>query len=228
MHVCVSRYGTQQILPDGRSIVLGGRRAFSYEFVPAEGQKNAMANNMQLLRDTTDDVENNLYPFVHLLTDGTLFIFANDRSVVFDYRSGQVVRDLPALPGGGRNYPASGMSALLPLDLRRGDVLSPEVIVCGGTPKNAFKFGETNIFIAALRDYACINPLKPGAWWATDQMPVDTMGDLLILPTGDPLILNGAAKGCSGWGFGRPPVLTSLLYSPRWPRGSRSIIVNLV
>jgi hypothetical protein len=95
-------------------------------------------------------------------------------------------------------------------------MLSPEVIICDGTPKNAFKFGETNIFIAALRDYARINPLKPGARWATDQMPVArTMGDLLILPTGDPLILNGAAKGCSGWGFGRPPVLTSLLYSPR-------------
>jgi hypothetical protein len=218
----VSRYGTQQILPDGRSIVLGGRRAFSYEFVPAEGQSNAAAKPMQLLRDTTDDVENNLYPFVHLLTDGTLFIFANDRSVVFDYRTGQVVRDLPALPGGGRNYPASGMSALLPLDLRRGDVLSPEVIVCGGTPKNAFKFGETNIFNDALRDCARINPLKPGARWATDQMPVArTMGDLLILPTGDLLMLNGAAKGCSGWGFGRQPVLSPLLYSPRQPRGSR-------
>ncbi|RLN23778.1 uncharacterized protein C2845_PM07G18740 [Panicum miliaceum] len=215
-------YGTQQILPDGRSIVLGGRRAFSYEFVPAEGQSNAAAIPMQLLRDTTDDVENNLYPFVHLLTDGTLFIFANDRSVVFDYRTGQVVRDMPALPGGGRNYPASGMSALLPLDLRRGDVLSPEVIVCGGTPKNAFKFGETNQFFAALRDCARINPLKPGARWAIDQMPVArTMGDLLILPTGDLLMLNGAAKGCSGWGFGRQPVLTPLLYSPRQPRGSR-------
>ncbi|KAG2639718.1 hypothetical protein PVAP13_2KG039900 [Panicum virgatum] len=166
-----SRYGTQQILPDGRSIVLGGRRAFSYEFVPAEGQKNAQANNLQLLRDTNDDVENNLYPLVHLLIDGTLFIFANDRSVVLDCRTGQVVRDLSALPGAGRNYPASGigMSALLPLDLRRGDVLSPEVIICGGTPKNAFKFGETNI-IAALRDCARSNPAPGGPWpapWAT-------------------------------------------------------------
>ena len=110
----MSRYETQQILPDGRSIVLGGRRAFSYEFVPAEGQKNAQANNLQLLRDTIDDVENNLYPFVHLLIDGTLFIFANDRSVVLDCRTGQVVHELPALPSAGTNYPASGMSALLP------------------------------------------------------------------------------------------------------------------
>ncbi|KAF8696004.1 hypothetical protein HU200_036885 [Digitaria exilis] len=216
-------YGTQQALPDGRSIVLGGRRAFSYEFVPAEGQKNAQATNLQILRDTTDDVENNLYPFVHLLTDGTLFIFANDRSIVFNYQTGQVVRELPVLPGGGRNYPASGMSALLPIDLRRGaDAVSPEVIVCGGTPKNAFRLGEANQFNPALRDCARINPLKPDARWAIDQMPVSrTMGDLLILPSGDLLMLNGAARGCSGWGFARQPVLTPLLYSPRQPRGSR-------
>jgi hypothetical protein len=216
------RYGTQQLLPDGRSIVLGGRRAFSYEFVPAEGQSNAQAIPLQILRDTTDDVENNLYPFVHLLPDGTLFIFANDRSILFDPRNGQVVREFPVLPGGGRNYPASGMSALLPLDLRRGDVLSPEVIVCGGSPKNAFTLGESNTFPPALKDCARINPLKPDARWALDQMPVArTMGDLLILPTGDLLILNGAAKGCSGWGFGRQPVLSPLLYSPRQARGSR-------
>uniref|UniRef100_A0A804NF96 Aldehyde oxidase GLOX1 n=1 Tax=Zea mays TaxID=4577 RepID=A0A804NF96_MAIZE len=215
-------YGTQQLLPDGRSIVLGGRRAFSYEFVPAEGQSNAQAIPLQILRDTTDDVENNLYPFVHLLPDGTLFIFANDRSILFDPRNGQVVREFPVLPGGGRNYPASGMSALLPLDLRRGDVLSPEVIVCGGSPKNAFTLGESNTFPPALKDCARINPLKPDARWALDQMPVArTMGDLLILPTGDLLILNGAAKGCSGWGFGRQPVLSPLLYSPRQARGSR-------
>jgi hypothetical protein len=140
------RYGTQQSLPDGRSLVLGGRRAFSYEFVPPAGQSNPTANPLQILRDTTDDVENNLYPFVHLLPDGNLFIFANDRSVVFDPRTGQVVRELPVLPGGGRNYPASGMSALLPLDLRRGEVLSPEVIVCSGGTKAAFKLGETNNF----------------------------------------------------------------------------------
>ncbi|TVU35547.1 hypothetical protein EJB05_17443 [Eragrostis curvula] len=215
-------YGTQQTLPDGRSVVIGGRRAFSYEFVPAEGQSNPTAVPLQILRDTTDDVENNLYPFVHLLPDGNLFIFANDRSVVVDPRTSQVVRELPVLPGGGRNYPASGMSALLPLDLRRGDVLSPEVIVCGGSPKAAFKLGETNQFPAALRDCARINPTKPDAKWATDLMPVGrTMGDMLILPTGDLLILNGAAKGCSGWGFARQPVLSPLLYSPRQPRGAR-------
>ncbi|KAL6845404.1 hypothetical protein ACP4OV_024899 [Aristida adscensionis] len=215
-------YGTQQALPDGRSLVLGGRRAFSYELVPPEGQKNTASVPLQILRDTTDDVENNLYPFVHLLPDGTLFIFANDRSVVLDPRNNQIVRTLPVLPGGGRNYPASGMSALLPLDLRRGDAINPEVIVCGGGTKAAFKLGETNTFPDALRDCARINPAKPEPRWLIDLMPVArVMGDMLILPTGDLLMLNGAAKGCSGWGFGRQPVLTPLMYSPRQARGKR-------
>uniref|UniRef100_A0ACD5VJN8 Uncharacterized protein n=1 Tax=Avena sativa TaxID=4498 RepID=A0ACD5VJN8_AVESA len=215
-------YGTQLVLPDGRFIVVGGRRAFSYEFVPVAGHSNTQATPIPLLRDTTDDVENNLYPFVHLLPDGTVFLFANDRSIVFNPANGQVLRELPKLPGGARNYPASGMSALLPLDLRRGEWLSAEVIVCGGAPKEAFKVGEQNRFPPALRDCARINPSKPGARWSLDEMPVGrVMGDMLILPTGDLLLINGAAQGCSGWAFGRQPVLSPILYSLRKPRGQR-------
>uniref|UniRef100_A0A0E0C606 Galactose oxidase-like Early set domain-containing protein n=1 Tax=Oryza meridionalis TaxID=40149 RepID=A0A0E0C606_9ORYZ len=220
-------YGTQLVLPDGSFIVIGGRRAFSYEFVPAAGRANAKATPLRLLRDTTDDVENNLYPFVNLLPDGTLFIFANDRSIVFNYRTGQVVRELPILPGGARNYPASAMSTLLPLDLRKGAGLSAEVIICGGATKNAFKLGETGTFPPALRDCARINPSKPGARWALDQMPSGrVMGDVLILPTGDLLMLNGAAKGCSGWGFGRQALLSPVLYSPYLRRGKRFRVLN--
>ncbi|XP_040375960.1 aldehyde oxidase GLOX1-like [Oryza brachyantha] len=215
-------YATQLVLPDGGFIVIGGRRAFSYEFVPPGGQVNTKTMPLRLLRETTDEDENNLYPFVYLLPDGNLFIFVNDRSVVFDYGSGQVVRELPILPAGARNYPASAMSALLPLDLRRGVGLSAEVIVCGGATKNSFKLGESSTFPPALRDCARINPSKPRARWALDQMPVArVMGDMLILPTGDLLMLNGAAKGCSGWGFGRQPVLSPVLYSPHQPRGKR-------
>lgn len=210
------------MLPDGRFIVIGGRRAFSYEFVPAPGQSNANAIPLPLLRDTTDDVENNLYPFVHLLPDGTIFLFANDRSIVFNPQNGQILRELPKLPGGARNYPASAMSVLLPLDLRRGERLNAEVMVCGGAPKDAFKLGEVNKFPNALRDCGRINPAKPGARWSMDQMPVGrVMGDMLILPTGDLLLINGAAQGCSGWWFARQPVLSPLLYSTRKPRGAR-------
>ncbi|KAL5232018.1 hypothetical protein ABZP36_030794 [Zizania latifolia] len=218
-------YATQLVLPDGRFIVFGGRRAFSYEFVPQPGQTNGQAIQFPLLRDTTDDVENNLYPFVNLLPDGKLFVFANDRSVIFDHRTGKVIRELPKLAGGGRNYPASAMSALLPLDLRNVTGAAnpePEIIICGGALKTAFRLGENNTFQPTLRDCARINLAKIDAQWAVEAMPVGrVMGDMLILPTGDLLMLSGAAKGCSGWGFARQPILTPILYSPRQPEGSR-------
>uniref|UniRef100_A0A0D9WJM1 Galactose oxidase-like Early set domain-containing protein n=1 Tax=Leersia perrieri TaxID=77586 RepID=A0A0D9WJM1_9ORYZ len=218
-------YATQQVLPDGRFIVFGGRRAFSYEFVPQPGQTNGQSVRFPFLRETTDDVENNLYPFVNLLPDGNLFVFANDRSVIFDHRTGKIIRELPKLAGGGRNYPASAMSALLPLDLRNltsGSDPEPEVIICGGALKTAFRVGENNTFQPTLRDCARINLARVDAQWAVEAMPVGrVMGDMLVLPTGDLLLINGAAKGCSGWGFARQPILSPIMYSPRLPEGSR-------
>ncbi|KAF2285256.1 hypothetical protein GH714_039129 [Hevea brasiliensis] len=73
-------YSTQAELPDGGFIVVGGREAFSYEYIPAEGKSNAKPYFFDFLRQTSDPEENNLYPFVYLSTDGNVFIFANSRS----------------------------------------------------------------------------------------------------------------------------------------------------
>jgi len=47
------------------------------------------------------------------------------------------------------------------------------------------------------------------------------MGDMLILPTGDLLMLNGATRGCAGWNFARFALLSPFIYSPGAPKGSR-------
>ena len=126
-------YSTQAELPDGGFIVVGGRDAFSYEYIPREGRSNAKSFFFDFLRKTSDKDENNLYPFVHLSTDGNLFIFANDRSVLLNPKSNKVVREFPALPGGHRSYPATGMSVLLPIKLhsRNNEVIPAEVLICG-------------------------------------------------------------------------------------------------
>jgi hypothetical protein len=106
-------YASNQLLPDQRVIVIGGRRQFNYEFVP-RGREGSI--ELPFLAETNDrGAENNLYPFVHLSPDGNLFIFANKDSILFNYNRNQVVRRYPRLPGGSRNYPASGSSVLLPL-----------------------------------------------------------------------------------------------------------------
>nr|GMD41174.1 aldehyde oxidase GLOX1-like [Ipomoea batatas] len=184
---------------------------------------------LRLLVETTDGhLENNLYPFVYLLPDGNVFLFANDRSIIFNPRTGRTIRELPKLPGGSRNYPASGQSALLPLKLtpntKANDFVKAEVLVCGGNTHEAFKVTERppRQFPPALKDCGRIVANQVGAQWEIDEMPSRrVMGDMLILPNGDLLLLNGAQTGTAAWDAAEEPNFTPVLYSPNKPKGSR-------
>ncbi|KAM6583213.1 hypothetical protein CsatB_010215 [Cannabis sativa] len=219
-------YATQITVDDGRFLVVGGRRAYSYEFVPAMGESNTQATFLAMLDETTDLDENNLYPFVYLSTDGNVFIFANNRSILLDPKTHQVVRELPPLPGGARNYPASGMSALLPIRLDlvqdKNDVVPAEVIICGGAKHEAYALAGKGTFIPALDDCNRLVITDPNAVWETETMPSRrVMGDMLILPAGDLLIVNGAHLGTAAWDFAEDPNFVPLLYRPDQPVGKR-------
>lgn len=80
-------YSTDQILPDGRIIVIGGINQPNYEFVP----KPAGATGpIPLALLSLAKGSSNLYPFVHLVPDGNLFIFANVYSILFNYKTNKV------------------------------------------------------------------------------------------------------------------------------------------
>ncbi|XP_065850810.1 aldehyde oxidase GLOX1 [Euphorbia lathyris] len=218
-------YSTQATLPDGRMIVVGGRDAFSYEYIPAEGKSNPKPFFFEFLRQTSDPEENNLYPFVYLTTDGNVFIFANSRSVLLNPNTNTIVKEFPELSGGHRSYPASGCSALLPIKLHLVDkkIIPAEILVCGGSAhKDSYSKADHQIFYTALQDCARIRITDAKPVWKRELMPSPRiMGDAMILPTGDILLLNGAKRGASGWGFAREPNFTPVLYNPRAKRGSR-------
>ncbi|KAM0944603.1 putative galactose oxidase [Dioscorea sansibarensis] len=200
----------------------------NFEYLPPPGQSNKITYDLPLLQQTTDDVENNLYPFVHLLPDGNLFVFANNRSILLDPRTTKVLREFPVLPGGSRNYPASAISVLLPLDLnrqgRKSRTVSAEVLICGGAPHNAAKLAsaKNRVFLPALRSCGRITATKPNPTWRTELMPSPrVMGDVLILPNTDVLILNGARRGTAGWYWGTEPNFQPVLYHPRNRRNNR-------
>lgn len=197
--ICDHRYATQVTLPDGRFFLAGGRKSYSFEYVPPEGQVNKQAIFFPLLDETTDLDENNLYPFVHLSTDGNLFILANSRSVLLSTQTNTVIKEFPVLKGGSRNYPASGMSALLPIDLsvpNNAPLIPAEVIVCGGAKPEAYGLAGKGNFLPALQDCGRLRITDPNPQWATELMPSGrVMGDMLNLPTGDLLIINGAQQG---------------------------------
>ncbi|KAK9055045.1 hypothetical protein SSX86_026125 [Deinandra increscens subsp. villosa] len=230
-------YASNQVLEDGSAIVVGGRDSFSYEIIPPSLNFIPRKIDLPFLRQSLTPpkgpfrfIENNLYPFVFLLPDGNVFIFANDRSINLNPPSGRVLKEHPILPGGSRNYPASGMGALLPLKLSDDNThpLNVEVVVCGGNRPDAFEVVDARpmnqkVFVPALRDCHRIRPMVEGARWEKEQdMPTPRlMGDLLHLPTGDLIMVNGAKKGAAAWENAIDPNFTPVLYTPFKPMGQR-------
>ncbi|KAI3688857.1 hypothetical protein L2E82_46745 [Cichorium intybus] len=221
-------YATSHILPDGRQIVIGGRRQYNYEFFPKTSPLEK-AQSLPFLVQTYDRwIENNLYPFVFLHTDGNLFIFANNRAILFNYSINKVVKTYPEVPGGDpRNYPSSGSAVLLPLRIVQGFVTAIEVLVCGGSPKGAYTNAKHGIFDGALDTCGRIKISDPNPRWVMETMPVGRiMGDMLLLPNANVLVINGGSSGTAGWEHGRNPVLEPVIYKPDNPIGSRFEIQN--
>ncbi|XP_022776024.1 aldehyde oxidase GLOX-like [Durio zibethinus] len=221
----------QSVTPEkDRVIIVGGthgRNAFSYEFVP-KLHSSDRSFNLTFLRNTNDPNArgNNLYPFLHLSSDGNLFIFANRDSILFNYRRNKVIKTFPRIPGGGsRNYPSSGSSVILPLDQK--DRFQKVVMVCGGGASGAYEAAARGTFLKALT--SCGRMVISGYrhMWKMENMPGPRiMHDMLVLPTGRILIINGAKRGCAGWKNAVSPSLQPYLYNPKKTLGRRFSVLK--
>lgn len=220
-------YATNQILPDGRIIIIGGRREFSYEFFPRPSPRRQTFQLRLLIETREGNVENNLYPYVHLLPDGNLFIFANTRSILFDYNQNRVVREFPRIPGGDpRNYPSTGSSVLLPLDENEHSI-DPEVLVCGGAPRGAYQQALRGTHVRAISTCGRLRITDQNASWVMETMPIPrVMGDMLLLPTGDVIIINGGQSGTAGWELGRQAATRPVMYHPSNPSDQRFSVME--
>nr|XP_010904553.1 aldehyde oxidase GLOX-like [Elaeis guineensis] len=223
-------YATNQILPEkDRVFIVGGLNAFDYEFLPKSSEKEG-AFELPFLRQTYDrmvDKGNNLYPFVHLSSDGNLFIFANRDSILFDHHHHQIIKTFPRIPGdGARNYPSTGSSVMLPLE--HEDVFRKvEIMVCGGSVSGAPRAAKRGQFLDALRSCGRLVITDENPEWAMEEMPGPrVMNDMLILPTGHILIINGATQGCAGWQMATRASYHPHLYEPKESVGKRFSVLN--
>ncbi|WJZ93403.1 hypothetical protein VitviT2T_012347 [Vitis vinifera] len=207
-------YATNQILPDGSVIIVGGRAANSVEYYPP---RKGGAVQLPFLSDVEDKQMDNLYPYVHLLPNGHLFIFANNKAVMYDYTSNKVMLEYPPLDGGPRNYPSAGSSVMLALE---GDYSMAIIVVCGGAQFGAFIQKSTDT--PAHGSCGRIVATSPHPVWEMEDMPFGRiMGDMVMLPTGDVLIINGAQAGSQGFELASSPCFFPLLYRPNQPLGLR-------
>ncbi|GAB4850373.1 hypothetical protein Ancab_029678 [Ancistrocladus abbreviatus] len=217
-------YATNHFLPDGRMIIIGGRGQFNYEYYP----KSTLFDFPFLAQTSDPNAENNLYPFVFLHIDGHLFVFANNRAILYDYTKRVVVQTYPTIPGGDpRCYPSTGSAVLLPLNLNVAGPIAVEVLVCGGAPSGSFRKATRGKFVGALNTCARIKITDSNPQWSMETMPLArVMGDMLLLPNGNVIIIKGAAKGVAGWELGRDPVLNPVIYKPHNRTRSRFEVEN--
>ncbi|EPS61181.1 glyoxal oxidase, partial [Genlisea aurea] len=213
-------YATNQILPDGSIIIVGGKSSYSVEFFPPRTAAGAV--KFPFLSEAEDNQMDNLYPYVHLLPNGELFIFANDKAVSYDYLANSVTRTYPVLDGGPRNYPSAGSSAMLALS---GDYSSATVVICGGAVYGAYLQRMTDE--PARGSCGRIEATRIDSVWEMETMPFGRiMGDMVVLPTGDVLIINGAQAGTQGFELASDPCLYPVLYRPEQPLGLRFMTLN--
>nr|GFA55583.1 hypothetical protein [Tanacetum cinerariifolium] len=165
-------------------IIIGGKAATSVEFFPPRNGGGFV--NFPFLTEAVDDQMDNLYPYVHLLPNGHLFVFANNKSVLYDYTNNVVLKQYPELEGGPRNYPSAGSSVMLTLtpDTESGVYSSATILVCGGAQYGAFN--DMNTSVPAQSSCGRIKATAKNPVWEMEDMPVGRiMGDMVMLPTGD-------------------------------------------
>ena len=214
-------YATAQTMPDGTVFVASGSKNgldptvaannnANYEILNRNGTSQGIMIDMEIL------VKNQpyyMYPFVHLLVDGKLFVFVAKSAEIFDVAANKTIRNLPDLPGDFRTYPNTGGSVLLPLSYANNWL--PDIMICGG---GAYQD------ITSPTDASCgrIQPLNNRAAWEMDSMPEGRgMVEGTVLPDGTVIWLNGVNKGAQGFQLGADPTLEALIYDPKKPLGER-------
>jgi hypothetical protein len=226
-------YASAQTMPDGTIFVASGslnglnptvptNNNPTYEILSNQGITRGVNIPMDILAKNQPYY---MYPFIHLLADGTLFIFVSKSSESFSVATNTTVKTYPDLPGDYRTYPNTGTSVLLPL--RAANNWAPDIIVCGG---GAYQD------ITSPTDPSCgrIQPLSATPQWELDSMPQGRgMVEGTLLPDGTVIFLNGCNRGAQGFGLAADPTYDALIYDParplgqRWTTGATSTIARL-
>ena len=135
------------------------------------------------------------------------------------------------MPHAVRVYPASAGTAMLPLTPQNN--WTATILFCGGSNIATNKW-VTNWNIAAHTASASCVRISPDVspnYEEDDSLAQGrSMGNLIHLPTGKIIYLNGAALGVAGYGndswaigqsYADQPILQPMLYDPDAPKGQR-------
>ncbi|KAF9251455.1 hypothetical protein L218DRAFT_1065016 [Marasmius fiardii PR-910] len=203
----------------------------SYEFFPPKNIHgfNGLQIPSQFMVDT---LNSNHFANLALLPDGNIFVSANQAAMLFNWKTNTGTR-LPGIPNGVRiSSPFSAGAVLLPLTPENN--YTPEILICGGSTisdqADPTKL-SSQIPASAQCSRIVLTAAGIAAGWKVESMPVPRfMPELILLPDGRVLIVNGAQTGVAGYGRVIDPVgqsnadhpaSTPVLYDPAAPAGRR-------
>ncbi|KAJ6599809.1 glyoxal oxidase N-terminus-domain-containing protein [Mycena vulgaris] len=230
-------------IEDGSVIIFGGATANgwmnnatannpSYEFYPP---KNINGFNGRKIPSPflASTLNANLFPIVIELPDGNLFVAANQKAMIFNWKT-NTETPLPGIPNGVRvSYPLSGSAILLPLTPE--NKYTSEVMICGGTTilDTADPSTLSSQFPASAQCSRLLLTAEGiAAGWKVEHMPqARVMPDMVLLPDGRVVIVNGAQTGFAAYANAPDalgpisnadhPAFTPVVYDPTGAAGRR-------
>ncbi|KAH9987623.1 copper radical oxidase [Russula compacta] len=215
-------YPSALVLSNGSVLVMGGETGSNAPANPTlEILPRVPGGSTLVFLDFLNRTDpNNLYPFLHVLPSGRLFVGYYNEARLLDPGTFATVQVLPNMPGSvtsflaGRTYPMEGAAVLLPQHAPYTDPIT--ILICGGS-----NFGT------ALDNCISMQPETANPTWVVERMPSKrVMPCFVALPDGTFLIVNGAQQGVAGFGLAADPNLNALLYDPTQPIGSRISILG--
>lgn len=214
-------YASVQIMPDESIFVASGsangrdpsvktNNNPTFEILDNRGISKSQSISMNILEVNQPYY---MYPLLHVLSDGSLFIAVAKSAELFNVTSQTTTKSLPDLPGYYRTFPNTGNSVLLPSSSQNN--WTSDVVICGGGA-----YQQVN----SPSEASCgrISPLSAQPNWEMDSMPEGrVMVEGTLLPDGTVVWLNGCKMGAQGFNIGREPTYYVLLYDPSRPLGER-------
>ncbi|KAF5360734.1 hypothetical protein D9756_005107 [Leucocoprinus leucothites] len=238
LHLAETRwYPTSIRIFDGSLMIIGGiheSTAFynddpvnNFEFFPPKD--DGIPRPSDFLART---VPTNLFPRAFALPDGKVFIAANNQTIIYDIEKNSETR-LPDIPNGVRvTNPMDGTATLLPL--HPPDYI-PEILICGGSNSSDAIPSEQLSSQDPASDQCSRMTLTPEGiekgWEIERMLEPRTMPEMILMPNGKVIIINGAQTGYAALGSVKDPIgnlsnadhpaFTPSVYTPDAPLGQR-------
>lgn len=149
-----------------------------------------------------DTLNGNHFPNMHVLPDGRIFVSANQQAMILDWKTNTETR-LPGIPNGVRiSSPFSAGAVLLPLTPANN--FTPEIMICGGSTVSDRVNPSTLSSQTPASDQCArlvLTTAGIAAGWKVERMPQTRIFvELVLLPDGRVLLVNGARTGVAGYG----------------------------